>query len=50
MVQEIIVAIIGFIVLGIVAYKIYSFFFVKNKPEGACGCSSCHCNVPRGVK
>lgn len=50
MIQEIIVAIIGLMVAGTVAYKIYNFFFVKEKSGGSCGCSSCHCNVSEKVK
>lgn len=50
MVQEIIVIIIGLIVAATLVYKIYSFFFVKEKSGGACGCSSCHCNVAEKIK
>lgn len=50
MVQEIIVAIIGLVVAGTIVYKMYSFFFEKDKSGGACGCSSCHCNVPKKIK
>lgn len=45
MIQEIIVAIIGLIVSGTVGYRMYTFFFVKDKSGGPCGCSNCHCNV-----
>ncbi len=50
MIQEIIVAIIGLTVAGTVAYKMYTFFFVKEKSGGPCGCSSCHCNVSKKIK
>lgn len=45
MIQEIIVAIIGLAVVGIVARRIYLFFFGKAKNDSVCGCSSCHCNT-----
>lgn len=45
MIQEIIVAVVGLAVLGWIGYKVYSFFFGKNKGRTACGCSSCHCHV-----
>ncbi len=47
MVQEIIVAIIGISVVAILVYRLYQFFFGKNKASGMCGCSSCHCNVAK---
>jgi len=47
MIQEIIVAIIGIAVLGLVIQRIYHFFRSDNKSEGACGCSSCHCNTTK---
>jgi hypothetical protein len=50
MIQEIIVAIIGIVVFGILAYKLYAFFFIKNEASGACGCSSCHCNISKKMK
>lgn len=50
MIQEIIVALIAILVLGILGYRVYLFFFVKNEGGGACGCSSCHCNVSKKSK
>ncbi len=45
MIQEIIVAIIGILVLGIVVRRIYLFFFGKRQAENACKCSGCHYNA-----
>ncbi|WP_242047154.1 FeoB-associated Cys-rich membrane protein [Dysgonomonas sp. HGC4] len=50
MIQEIIVTIIGLAVAATLGYKVYSFFFLKEKSGGACGCSSCHCNVEKKFK
>lgn len=50
MIQEIIVGIIGLAVAALIAVKLYSFFFGKNKGKTACGCSSCHCHVSDKVK
>jgi len=41
--QEIIVYIIGIIVVSIVGYKLYKFFFSKEKAKNVCGCTQCHC-------
>lgn len=48
MIQEIIVAIIGIAVLVVLGRHIYKFFCDDNR--GACGCSSCHCNVTKTDK
>ncbi len=50
MTQEIIVAIIGIALFAYLVYKLYKLFFVKNEKVGACGCSSCHCNLSKKEK
>lgn len=45
MVQEIIVAIIGILVIGWIIYKVRLFFITKAEDKSYCGCSSCHCNI-----
>lgn len=50
MIQEIIVMIVGALVAGLVIYKVYSFFFGKNKGRTACGCSNCHCHISNKAK
>lgn len=47
MIQEILVAIVGIIVLLIVISKVYKFFFSKEEQKNRCGCSGCHCNTAK---
>lgn len=50
MVQEIIVGIIGLLVVGYIAYKIYKLIFAKSEDSTMCGCGSCHCNNSKKIK
>ncbi|HCO68726.1 MAG TPA: hypothetical protein DIT04_13355 [Dysgonomonas sp.] len=41
MIQEILVAITGIIVLVVVAHRVYNFFRNDKPSGGSCGCSHC---------
>ena len=50
MIQEIVVAIIGVLLVAYIGRQLYRFFFTKSENNGACGCGSCHCNVSKKSK